>query len=206
MKMKLNRSFFAGILVFALVPPKAMSLPADVKTIAKPTALYEIPRKNLYAIGIAEAPAGASITIVNGNIYVAHDDQKKKLVVDTSIKTVAQKLAYAVVRSWIEIPLPLKIQEADEVGAEISKALKRLGFENARNVPFLLKGKFQLALENAKISGLVMGLFTKTTPARVEPEAYSIVWNFVAENNTVIGAIDKLRFTGTDHVTLFLPR
>ncbi|CAN5432791.1 hypothetical protein BH10BDE1_BH10BDE1_05230 [soil metagenome] len=204
--MNLNGWLFAGIVVLALVSQKAMSLPADVKTIAKPTALYELPRKNLYAIGIAEAPAGASITIVNGNIYVAYDDQKKKLVVDTSMKTVAQKLAYAVVRSWIEIPLPLKIQTADEVGAEVSKALKKLGFENARNVPFLLKGKFHIVPANAKLSGLAIGLFTKTTPARVEPETYSIVWNFVAENNAVVGTIEKLSFTSADHVTLFLPR
>lgn len=204
--MKLNGLHLISGIVLTLVAPKVMSLPADVKTIAKPTALYEIPRKHLYAIGIAEEPAGASITIVNGNIYVAHDDEKMKLVIDRSMKTVAQKLAYAVVNSWIEIPLPIKIQTADEVGAEISKALKKLGFENARNVPFLLKGKFQIGPSNAKLRGLAIGLFTKTTPARVEPEAYSIVWNFVAENNTVVGTIEKLSFTSADQVTLFLPR
>jgi hypothetical protein len=200
--------------ILLLSPTMALARPADVKTLEKPKALYEIPRKNLYAIGLTAVPSGL-ITIINGNIHVARTDGAGKLSVDSSMKTVAQKLVYTVISSWIEVPIVVKVQTADALSAEISKALGKLGFENARGIPFLLKGKFRRVeahvtetskLSGDGLSGIALGLFTKTSAARVKPETYSLVWNFVSDDLSVVGSVDTLTFEESDHVTLFLPR
>lgn len=213
MTCNLVRPFILFCAFFAW-PTLGHSLPADVKAIEKPKALYEIPRKNLYAIGLTDVPAGL-ITIVNGNIHVARTDGAGKLTVDNSMKTIAEKMAYVVVKSWIEVPLKMKIETATDLSKEISTALKKLGYENARGVPFLLKGKFQRIeahvtetskLQGDNMNGIALGLFTKTSVARAEPETYSLVWNFVSDNLTVVGSVDRLTFNDSGHVTLFLPR
>lgn len=213
MTFKLHR-LAAFCFVFSAWPSPGHSLPADVKTLEKPKVLYEIPRKHLYAIGLTEVPAGL-ITIINGNVYVARTDGAGKLSVDHSIKTVAQKLAFTVITSWLEVPLEKEILTSDELSADISDALKKVGFENARSVPFLLKGRFRRVeahvtetskLVGDKMTGLAMGLFTKTSAAKVQPETYSLVWHFVSDDLKVVGAVDKLTFDKSDRVTLFLPR
>ncbi len=210
--------FFISLALFAT----ANALPVDVKRINKPTALYEIPRKNLYALGIATAPFGL-VTIINGNIYVARPNiqtatetagRECKIAVDNSFKTVADKLAYVAVRSWLEVPLSKEVRSEAAFAVEFMAALKKLGFENARGIPFLLKGQFRkIELEvgselvgvkqtETNPKGVIFGLFTKETSS----PRVSFVWHFVDEQFAKAGAIRQLEFDDRNPVTLFLPR
>lgn len=211
---------FRVFLLTLLVSVSAFAGRAEIKFVKQPRALYELPRKSLYALGTSDD--GGVITILNGNISVARAVKDKTLSIDDSMKTKTSSLIYTNVSLWTEIPLPKDVKSVPALHLLINKTLKEFGYENPGTVPFLLKGTVanlkahvttadsHFQISETKVPLVVFGLFTKTNKASPQAPEFSTQMHVVVEarktSKKQSGVVDEIGFSGAPGLTLFLPR
>lgn len=207
-------------LVFSLLTTPVALARVEVKSLATPKALYELNRKEMYAIGRAETP-GDAITILNGRIYVTHFESTKGkpvLRVNDSFKTRATALDFSNVHSWNEAPLAGQERNSGNLGPLINKVLKDSGYELPGRFPFLIKGKIgsiQIAGETTekmpvkiserRLSGVVIGFLTKSISKDQQPE-FKLDMNFVDDAGKVVGTVEYFTIDAKNNATLFVAR
>lgn len=195
----------------------ALAARAEIKTFKAPAPLFQAQRKGLYGIGAADN-SGATIVIVNGNVHVATPQGEKKIQIDNSIQTVASNLTYVNVNLWSEIPVAISLSAPKDLYPLINSTLKKIGYELSGTFPFLLKGTFskvelklvskdqELKYSDRKITGLVVGFFTRKTSTREDAFESSSMMHFVSDDKRRAGVVDTFTIEPTDKISLFLPR
>lgn len=170
--MRFRIVFLATVLVVGSAKAAARF---DVNVVKSSKALYELPRKSLYATGLSDD--GRLITILNGNIHVASADKTgagDTIRIENSFKTKTSSLIYSNVARWNEIPIPANVKTMADLPAFIDSSLRKLGYENPGMAPFLLKGNFATVrfhldhegtstkYSDQQSSGIVLGYFSKS--------------------------------------------